>query len=36
VSELPRSGKPEELLKAYGIDSPAIISAVRSLVTGGS
>jgi len=32
VSELPRSGKPEELLKAYGIDSTAIVSAVRSLI----
>ena len=35
VSELPRSGKPEELLKAYGIDSSAIISAVKSLVAAG-
>jgi transketolase len=32
VDELPRSGKPEELLKAYGIDSSAIVSAVKLLV----
>src|SRR5262249_51556125 len=34
VTELPRSGKPEELLKTYGIDSSAIVSAVKSLVQG--
>jgi transketolase len=32
VRELPRSGKPEELLSKYGIDSAAIIKKVKSLV----
>ena len=32
VRELPRSGKPEELLSKYGIDSAAIIQKVKSLV----
>jgi len=32
VQELPRSGKPEELLKAYGIDSSAIVSRIKSLI----
>ena len=36
VREVPRSGKPEELLAAYGIDRAAIVSAVRSLVKPGS
>jgi transketolase len=31
VRELPRSGKPEELLAKYGIDSHAIIQKVKSL-----
>lgn len=31
VFELPRSGKPEELLAKYGIDSHAIIQKVKSL-----
>ncbi len=31
VMELPRSGKPEELLAKYGIDSAAIIKKVKSL-----
>lgn len=31
VFELPRSGKPEELLAHYGIDSQAIIKKVKSL-----
>jgi transketolase len=31
VFELPRSGKPEELLAKYGIDAPAIIRKVKSL-----
>lgn len=31
VRELPRSGKPEELLAKYGIDSHAIIQAVKTL-----
>jgi transketolase len=32
VREVPRSGKPEELLAAYGIDRAAIVNAVRSLL----
>ncbi len=32
VSEVPRSGKPEELLAAYGIDRTAIVNKVKSLV----
>ena len=31
VRELPHSGKPEELLARYGIDSQAIVNKVRSL-----
>ena len=33
VTELPRSGKPEELLKANRIDSSAIVSTVKSLTS---
>ena len=32
VREVPRSGKPEELLAAYGIDRSAIVNAVKSLL----
>src|SRR2546423_2059997 len=32
VSEMPHSGKPEELLSAYGIDAEHIAAAVRQLV----
>jgi transketolase len=32
VSELPRSGKPEELMAKYGIDAAAIAAKVKSLV----
>ncbi len=32
VRELPRSGKPEELLARYGIDAAAITAAVKSLL----
>jgi transketolase len=32
VSEMPHSGKPAELLSAYGIDAEHIASAVRQLV----
>ncbi|MFY9610282.1 MAG: transketolase [Blastocatellia bacterium] len=32
VSEMPRSGKPEELLAAYGIDREAIVSKVKALI----
>jgi transketolase len=31
VFELPRSGKPEELLAKYGIDAGAIVRKVKSL-----
>jgi transketolase len=31
VNELPRSGKPEELLAKYGIDAAAIVQKVKSL-----
>jgi transketolase len=34
VGEVPRSGKPEELLAAYGIDRTAIVNKVKSLVAG--
>jgi transketolase len=33
VRELPRSGKPAELLAAAGIDAEAIAAAARKLVT---
>ena len=32
VREVPRSGKPEELLAAYGIDRSAILKAVSSVI----
>jgi transketolase len=32
VRDMPRSGKPEELLHAYGIDAESIATAVRQLV----
>lgn len=32
ISQVPRSGKPAELLKMFGIDKDAIAQAVRSLV----
>jgi transketolase len=32
VFELPRSGKPEELLAKYGLDSAAIVEKVKALV----
>jgi transketolase len=32
VSEMPRSGKPAELMAAYGIDADAIVRAARELV----
>jgi transketolase len=31
VRDIPRSGKPEELMKAYGISAEAIVEAVRRL-----
>ncbi len=35
VRDLPRSGKPEELLAMYGIDAAAVARAVEELVKGG-
>jgi transketolase len=35
ITEMPRSGKPEELLAAYGIDASAIAEAARQLVRSG-
>jgi transketolase len=32
VTEIPHSGKPEELLRKYGIDAHAIIARVKALV----
>ena len=32
VREVPRSGKPEELLSAYGIDRAAIVAAIKKLI----
>ncbi len=32
VRELPRSGTPTELMRAYGIDKDAIVTAVRSMI----
>jgi transketolase len=32
VNDMPRSGKPDELLHAYGIDAEAIAAAVRQIV----
>jgi hypothetical protein len=32
VRELPRSGKPTELLELHGISAAAIVRAVRALV----
>ena len=32
VREVPRSGKPAELMKAHGIDADAIVAAVKRLL----
>jgi transketolase len=32
VTEIPRSGKPQELIEKYGISSKAIVAKVRELV----
>ncbi|HUK89600.1 MAG TPA: transketolase C-terminal domain-containing protein, partial [Blastocatellia bacterium] len=32
VREVPRSGQPEELLAAYGIDASSIVTKVKSLL----
>jgi transketolase len=34
INEVPRSGKPEELLAAYGIDRTAIAQKAKSLIAG--
>jgi transketolase len=31
VRDIPRSGKPDELMKAYGISAEAIVAAARRL-----
>jgi transketolase C-terminal domain/subunit len=36
VREMPRSGKPDELLAAYRIDAAAIADAARALVETGA
>ncbi len=36
VTEMPRSGKPAELLAEYGIDADAIAEAARTLVQAGT
>jgi transketolase len=36
VREMPRSGKPAELLAAYKIDAAAIADAARALVQAGA
>ncbi|MDD8020805.1 MAG: transketolase [Acidobacteriota bacterium] len=33
IRELPRSGRPEELMSRYGIDAAAIVEAVKSLLS---
>ena len=32
VTALPRSGKPEELLRRFGIDARAIVRTVKTLI----
>lgn len=32
IREVPRSGKPEELLAKYGVDANAIVRAVKALL----
>jgi transketolase len=34
VREIPRSGKPDTLLEAYGINARAIVEAVRAVAQG--
>ena len=34
VREVPRSGKPAELMKAHGIDASAIVAAVKRILNG--
>ncbi len=33
IREMPRSGKPEELRHAYGIDSSAVVQAIRQILS---
>ena len=33
VREIPRSGKPAELLEAHGIDADAIVKAARAIAS---
>jgi transketolase len=35
VREVPRSGKPAELMRAHGLDAAAIVAAVRALIAEG-
>ena len=32
VNEIPRSGKPDELLELYGINANAIVKAVKDIM----
>jgi transketolase len=32
VTEIPRSGKPQELIERFGISSKAIVAKVRELI----
>lgn len=34
VAQVPRSGKPQELLRVFGIDRDAIVQAVRKVLSG--
>jgi hypothetical protein len=34
VGDVPRSGKPEELLRMFGIDAGAIVERARALTIG--
>jgi transketolase len=34
VRDIPRSGKPAELMKAHGLTADAIVTAVKALVAG--
>lgn len=36
VSQVPRSGKPHELLRVFGIDRDAIVQAVHKALSGSS
>lgn len=34
VAQVPRSGKPQELLRVFGIDRDAIVQAVHKVLSG--